>query len=239
MNIAVTSTVEGYTPSFNLAWYHNGSEIKNSERRRITNNETSLTITNTVGSDAGQYQVKIRALTISHMNSTECDEHLLPLLENLAVNAPATFLLQEQNLPVYDLQGTINTYTIPVLDGDQATLTITSQRTQTSLIYWLQTQPPTIFAFRDGQQLNMGENHIVGFDVNNDTQVTHIMYSNSRDVTGSYVQISNILGLVNYIGVRCPYNYYRFLQMNSIDFSPLIIQYWTITTTSQCKCRNY
>ena len=95
--------IECYTPSFSLTLYHNASLLK-IQRRGITITGTSLIIMNTVGSDTGQYQVKIHALTLSHMNSAECDEDLLPHLENLPANAPATFLLQEQNLSVYDLQ---------------------------------------------------------------------------------------------------------------------------------------
>ena len=78
-------------------------KLKN-QRRVITITGTSLIIINTVGSDTGQYQLKIHALTLSHMKSAEYDKYLLPYLENLPANAPATFLLQEHHLSVYDLQ---------------------------------------------------------------------------------------------------------------------------------------
>jgi len=234
MSIEV-ATFNGYTPHFNLAWYHNGSKITNNERRIIATNGTSLTITNTVESDAGQYEVKIDSLKASHLNSSiECDGNLLPLLENLAANAPATFLLQKHNHLVYTPESINTIYSIPLTNAtDQETLIITSPRVQTNLTYWLTESLTSLIVLRDGQQVNRLQNHVIGFNPAGGTQFTHILYTNSQDIIGSYVQITYIQSLLTYIALRCPYDYYLFLQTNSLDFSPIVVQYWTIA--SPCK----
>ena len=87
MSISISSL---YSRIFVLAWYHNGSRIMSSDRIIITDNGTSLTIHSTIDSDAGQYEVKIYSKTFYRNGS--CESDLLPVLENTALSAPATFL---------------------------------------------------------------------------------------------------------------------------------------------------
>jgi len=54
MNISISDDNRSLFLVINLAWYHNGSKISPSNRLWISENETSLTILNTVDSDAGQ-----------------------------------------------------------------------------------------------------------------------------------------------------------------------------------------
>ena len=75
-----------------LVWFHNGTELTTGGRVRIGNAGTSLTIFNMVQSGAGIYEVKISSMNFNEEGGI-CGENLLPLLENLALYAPVTFVL--------------------------------------------------------------------------------------------------------------------------------------------------
>ena len=48
----------------------------------------------------------------------ECHENILPLLENLALHAPVSFLLQQSVTPLYNPEDIITQYTIPDYLGE-------------------------------------------------------------------------------------------------------------------------
>lgn len=81
-----------------VTWYHNGTEIKNSDR--IIANETQLVIHQAVTSDAGVYQLRITSLFLSCNESSRSGEWL-HLLENLAAYAPVTFILQDNDQGIF------------------------------------------------------------------------------------------------------------------------------------------
>ena len=56
--------------------------IEANDRRDISNNKTTLTISNTKDSDAGKYQVTVDSLTFGCHSSLECDQSLFEVLES-------------------------------------------------------------------------------------------------------------------------------------------------------------
>ena len=56
--------------------------IEANDRIDISNNKTTLTISNIKDSDAGKYQVRIDSLTFGCHSSLECDQSLLEVLES-------------------------------------------------------------------------------------------------------------------------------------------------------------
>ena len=120
INISDYNSLAQYISS--LAWYHNGTELTSDDRVIISNNGTSLTISNMAESDAGKYEVRINSIGT---NSSFSDRNMLPMLENLAIYAPVTFLLQESNLPKYNPEDVILDYALPAYqDGARQSFAI-------------------------------------------------------------------------------------------------------------------
>ena len=112
INISDYNPLAQYISS--LAWYHNGTELTSDDRVIVTNNGTSLTLSNMSKSDAGKYEVRINS---TGSCSSPYDRNIMPLLENLALYAPVTFLLQESNLPKYNPEDVILDYALPAYQG--------------------------------------------------------------------------------------------------------------------------
>ena len=113
LNVNILNSYRGQHIS-SIAWYHNGTQITAGNRYSITYNprtNTSLSIRNMVGSDAGIYEAKIES--IENSSSPHCDSILLPLLETYAIHAPVTFTVQEHYIPTYDPQPIFSSYSIP------------------------------------------------------------------------------------------------------------------------------
>ena len=103
----------------NLKLFLQWKQNRSNDRIDISNNKTTLTISNTKDADAGKYQVRIDSLTFGKHSSPKCDQLLLPILENSALHTPATFLLQQSTLLRYSPEDIINNYFIPLyIDGD-------------------------------------------------------------------------------------------------------------------------
>ena len=67
-----------------------------------------------VGSNAGKYEVKIESIEYRGSSSQHCDSIILPLLETYyAIHTPVTFAVQEHNIPTYDPQPIVSSYSIP------------------------------------------------------------------------------------------------------------------------------
>ena len=104
-----------------IAWYHNGTQITAGNKYSITYSNSSTSLTNTslsilnmVGSDAGKYEVKIESIEYNGDSSQHCDILILPLLETYyAIHTPVTFTVQEHYIPTYDPQPIVSSYSIP------------------------------------------------------------------------------------------------------------------------------
>ena len=90
-----------YGSSISLAWYHNGTRITTGDKFTITNDGTSLTVSDMRIRDGGKYEVKINSMNFYGSSSPSCDSDILPHLESLAIHAPVTFLVQEYLPPLY------------------------------------------------------------------------------------------------------------------------------------------
>ena len=228
MNISVSNNNHDQfsITSLGLAWYHNGSRIEGNDRIDISNNQTTLTISNTKDSDAGKYEVRIDSLTFGNHSSPECNQLLLPILENFALHTPATFLLQQNALPRYSPEDIINNYFIPqYMDGDLQRFTTTYTGAINSTLY--RNTLVDFFAFKDGQHYESGSRpsiHNVGMNIYNFTYFFD--YRNSQNAIGHYVG----LHYIHYdysMQSLCPI-YYNHLVLH-FRYIPFHIQYWTIS----------
>ena len=172
-----------------LAWYHNGTELTSDDRVIISNNGTSLTISNMAESDAGKYEVRINS---TESNSALCDRNILPMLENLALYAPVTFLLQESNLPKYNPEDVIIDYALPAYQGSaQQSFAIVNTFMINPAVLLDDTRNIDDYLFKDGECIN--DRSTYNSTASSDTITTQslrITYNNTDDIAGHYVHIA-------------------------------------------------
>ena len=211
--------------SLGLAWYHNESRIEANDRIDISNNKTTLTISNTKDSDAGNYQVRIDSLTFGNHSSPECDQLLLPVLENFALHTPATFLLQQNVLPNYCSEDIINNYFISSYMGnDEQTITINSTGTINSTLYY--NAYNSYSTYKAGQYTSGSSSLRYNSTMDRLYFTYNRNYHNSHNLVGYYTQI-HTLYYFPFLQSLC-YSYYNNL-MYHYRYIPFHIHYWTIS----------
>ena len=223
INISDYNSLAQYISS--LAWYHNGTELISDDRIIITNSGTSLTILSMAESDAGKYEVRINSTGSS---SAFCDRNILPMLENLALYAPVTFLLQESNLPKYNPEDVILDYALPAYQGSaQQSFTIdnTFMINPAALLYT--TRDINDYLFIDGERISDRSTYgsTTSYD-NTTTQSLRITYNNTDDIAGHYIHTA--FAYYYYFNTStCPD--YGFLR-NFVNFYqiPIFTLYWNI-----------
>ena len=207
-----------------LAWYHNGTELTSDDRVIITNNETSLTISNMAPSDAGKYEVRINSIGF---NSAFCDSNVLPMMENLALYAPVTFLLQESNLPKYNPEDVILDYALPVYHGSaQQSFAIDNTFMINAAALEYSTRNIYDYLYKDGEYISDRRiyNRTVSYD-NITTQSLRITYNNTDDIAGHYIHTASTHYYSFNISI-CPdydYTWYYFTR-----YTPVFTLYWNI-----------
>ena len=232
MNISVSDTNHElfFITSLGLAWYHNGTRIEANDRIDISNNKTTLTISNTKDSDAGKYQVRIDSLTFGNHNYPECDQWLLPILENYALHTPATFLLQQNVLPNYNPEDIINIFSIPLhMGGNQLSFTVNVNVTFNSTIY----QHATHYwsGYKDGQYCRSLSFRYYATNNNLLLFTYNISYQNSQSILGHYTLL-HFTHYYNFMEFMC-HDYFRNL-MYHFRYILFRIHYWTFT---ERKCK--
>ena len=221
INISDYNSLAQYISS--LAWYHNGTELTSDDRVIVTNNGTSLTISNMSKSDEGKYEVRINSIGSS---SAFCDRNMLPLLENRALYAPVTFLLQESNLPKYNPEDVILDYALPAYQGSaQQSFTIvnTIMINPTAL---LDTRNINDYLYKDGERISDRSiyNNTASYD-NIITQSLRITYNNTDDIAGHYVHIA--FAYIYYFSTpTCPD--YDIVRSHFYLKIPVFTLYWNI-----------
>ena len=232
MSISVSGNIHDQfsITSLGLAWYHNGSRIEANDRIDISNNKTTLTISNTKDSDAGKYQVRIDLLTFGNHISPECDQLLLPVLENFALHTPATFLLQQNTLSRYSPEDIINKYFIPSYAGDYQQIFITNYTGTINSTLYHNSYYNGYYTSRDGRYYYYGSNSRFHDNIDTYYFTYNNNYNNSQNVVGHYTQVHYIY--YYYYRLNICYSYWNHL-IYSRYYAPFLIQYWTIS--SQCK----
>lgn len=118
MRIFITQPCPVYFDSQSIksvAWYHNGTKIISGGRSNISNLGTTLIISNMTESDAGKYEAK--AETLLFYSPRPCDKNILKMLENGALYAPLTYVLQKTYTPTYNPEDITLDYAIPPYQG--------------------------------------------------------------------------------------------------------------------------
>ncbi len=224
----------GLYSSISLAWYHNNTRITTNERINIIDGGTTLTIADTVETDAGKYQVRIDSMNFSSgVDTAECHENILPLFEDLALHAPVTFLLQQSVTPAYNPEDIIINYTIPnYLGEDQHSLLIdTTSRINTS---YISANSLYIQLYKNAVYINSGNyNYTKIFNENRIGAIMEFKYNNSGNIIGLYVLRENWhLDTFN-----CPFyrNYHYYLTHYSF-YDYLRFTYFSIILRGECIC---
>ena len=235
MSISVSGNIHDQfsITSLGLAWYHNGSRIEGNDRIDISNNKTTLTISNTKDSDAGKYQVRIDSLSFGNHSSPECDQLLIPFIENFALPSAATFLLQQNVLPNYSLEDITNNYFIPSYSGnDQQTFTINYTEIINSTL--LPNYNHIYYTYKDGRYYSSRYVYMHNNFQDKYHFTYNINYQNSQDIVGYYIRIHYLNYYYN-LQPLCT-SYFNYL-MYTYRYIPFIIHYWTINI--ECKCNFY
>ena len=223
-------------PYFNSrAWYHNGTRVTSDDRVHIIDNGTELTISNLVQSDAGKYEVKINSIYNTRGSSEPCDVNFLPMLENLALYAPVTFILHESSILSYNPEeDLIRDYYIPAYQGTSfQSVTIDNV---------IKINPSSVLENDFDTYNELYKDGIGMYDVNtfNSTvsygnaiiQSLRISYNNTDDITGHYIYLAYISS--RYINSRTCHLYYYYIR-NSIWRFPIFVLYWNIKVYGKLK----
>ena len=207
-----------------LAWYHNGTELTSDDRVIISNSGTSLTILNMAESDAGKYEVRINSTGSS---SAFCDRNMLAMLENLALYAPVTFLLQESNLPKYNPEDIILDYVLPAYQGSaQQSLAIDKTFMINPAAWAVNTRDINDYLFKDGERINDRSTYNnTASHGNIIAQSLRITYNNTDDIAGHYVHIA--AAYIQYLStpICSDHDFIRYRYL--IEF-PVFTLYWSI-----------
>ena len=205
-----------------LAWYHNGTELISGDGVTITNNGTSLTISNMAESDAGKYEVRINSLG---SDPVFCDRNLLPLLENFALYAPVTFLLQESNLPTYNPEDIILDYDLKAYQSSaQQSLVINNTIMVDAAAALGVTLSVIEHLYKDGVHISDRStyNSTISFDSIMAQHSLRIPYNNTDDIAGYYGHLAFAYNAIN--STTCP-DYYAYVRGNSYVI-PIFTLYW-------------
>ena len=197
-----------------IAWYHNGTQITPGNKYSITYSNsstsltnTSLTIQNMVGSDAGKYEVKIKSIEYYGDSSPHCDSILLPLLETYAIYTPVTFTVQEHCIPTYDPQSVISSYyTTECADGKFCNIDLRSSGHNVNDIP-LQAGRYQSEWYKNGVRTNKYNSSVIheqGLVINS----LHITYNNTEDISGNYVGLTRTNILDGLFMIECPAYYF-------------------------------
>ncbi len=225
LNINLTTGAYRYYTRYvsSLNWYHNGTNISNTDRISITNNGTSLSISNMIDSDAGKYEVKIGSIDYyGYGSSSECDQNLLPALEVLALHAPVTFIVQQHHIPECNPEDTIKVF---VLDPIHNILTINNSFAINTnrLLY----DTPYRYFYKNGISQSFNTEHFsFTRSYGSEILLSHqIRYNNTEDVAGHYVYTeASYADYHLYSNCR---SYYYYIDHNIFQF-PVFIVFWTL-----------
>ncbi len=225
--VNISDLNSGYYFNLSLAWYHNNTRITPNERINITDGGTTLTIADTVETDAGKYQVRIDSMNFSSgVDPPECHGNILPLLEYLAFYAPATFLLQQLVTPTYTSEDIITQYTIPdYLGEDQQSIIINATIKINTSIVSKRNQHGLYKLFNSVSSDDY--NYTELFHEDKIESIIEIKYNNSRNVVGDYYFIAFLVlndslcpDYVNHLAnMYHSYYYYYGIPYISIYFS--------------------
>ena len=236
LNVNISNRYSARRYISSIAWYHNGTQITPGNKYSITYSNSSTSLTNTslsiqnmVGSDAGKYEVKIESIEYREDSSPHCDSTLLPLLETYyAIHTPVTFTVQEYCVPTYDPQPIVSNYSIPeCLDRGSCSSDLRSSGHNAIGILVGRYQSEWYkngLRIGDGNMYNSSVIREQGL-VLNSLQIT---YNNTEDVTGNYVGLTrtDILSLRR----ECR-AYYYYLDRRFLPFGNEFIfevSYWRI-----------
>ena len=202
-----------------ISWYHNGTQIIAGNKYSITYSNSSTSLTNTslsvqnmVGSDAGKYEVKIESIEYyGGSSSPNCDSTMLPLLETYAIHTPVTFTVQEHYIPTYDPKTVFSSYyTTECADGKVCNIDLRSSGHTVSDILlpagryqseWYINGVRT----RDVNKYNSGVTNEQGLVINS----LQIAYNNTEDISGIYIGLTRTNILEGPFRSECPaYHYY-------------------------------
>ena len=232
MNVILSNTQTNQPFVSSLMWSHNGTELISDGRVSIDNNGTSLTISNMVQSDAGRYEVKINSTVLD--DGRTCNTNILPMLENIALHAPMTFLLQENSLPTYTPEDAIVNYDIPAYQYINKQLAINNTFMVNVPAVLNETK---IFnnLFRDGVGIFINETYNSTWSYGSfTTQYLTISYNNSDDIAGQYV-VQQFTNYEAFDQAVCP-GYFDYIRDN-IGFLPIFSLYLSITSKSKLLFR--
>ena len=221
LNVNISSQYDARSIS-SLAWYHNGTRITTGDKFTITNNGTSLTVSDMRRCDGGKYEVKINSMSFNGRNSPSCDSDILPQLESLAIHAPVTFLVQECLPPPYDpFKAIFGTYLITeeqdIILRDEKNYSVFDSYSRYTEWY------------KNGIRLSYGNmyNSIVMRQNGTFIRSLQITYNSTDDVIGDYIGISSYR-----------YYYLSFYRWDCFDYErycrdvcytiPSWITYWNI-----------
>ena len=232
MRINISSTEEYFTQIIrSLVWSHNGTELTTEGRISISNDGTSLTISNMVESDAGQYKVKIKSTYFN--DGRICDRSILLMMENLAFYAPVTFTLQKSNLPTYP-EDVVLDYALPAYQGPP--------HKSMALDNVFTINVPAAFDIESTNYEELYKNGVVVRGMtpfhrttsygNVTAQSLRIMYNNTEDVSGHYYYMAFKYS-VDINRDICPH--YRDYLDFGIDYIilPIFILHWNIRSYSE------
>ena len=215
-----------YTAQFinSLAWYHNGTKLFSGDKYRITNNATTLSVSDMAESDAGVYDVKIDSLTYYYYYGTNedpnCDSSVLPLLESLAAHAPVTFTVQEHYLPEYDPHSIVSAYYITESDVDSYSVDLHVRGLSNVSFSYV-----GAYWYRNGNRLNNGD--VYNITTTNQDSSLRVMSNSTADIVGDYVGILTTYSF-SFITVRyqCR-NYYYYIEDEFFRL-PLKVTFWSV-----------
>ena len=238
LNVNISNIYYGAQYISSIAWYHNGTQITAGNKYSITYNprtNSSLSIQNMVGSDAGKYEVKIESIYYYGYSSRHCDILILPLLETYyAIHTPVTFTVQEHCISTYDPQPIVSSYSVPecldrggcIIDLRSSGLNISRHNISDMLDrYWSEWYKNGVRT-RDGNMYNSSVIHEEGLVINS----LQITYNNTDDITGNYVGLTQT-DLYRFLRRECRGYYYYF---SDVDYSLahvfiFEVSYWRIS----------
>ncbi len=209
LNVNIQRYYSYNNSSIGLAWYHNNTRITSNERINITDGGTTLTIADTVETDAGKYQVRIDSMNFSSgEDPPECHKNLLPLLENLALHAPATFILQQSVTASCNPEDIITQSIIPDYHGhiDYYQINNTINFNASAIMRY-----PNVYQQLFKNYKKFENVYIYTSSVYDDKVeiLIEIEYNNSEDLLGDYMVLGSFLTVDVYYAV-CP-GYYDYI----------------------------
>ena len=227
------SSVQSIAPTIihSLVWSHNGTELASDGRHSIDNNGTSLTISNMVESDAGKYEVKINSTDLD--NGGICDRNILPMLANLALHAPVTFVLQESSVPTYYPNDIISRYALPAYQGSTDKTLNIDNVFMIDVPAVMDDSNPSELLYKDGVFIrDMPSFHRTVSYGNVTAQSLRITYNNTEDVTGHYYYGA----FLDFFDLDVCFIYWHIFHTSVF---PVFSLHWNIRSYSELISHNY